>query len=265
MIKPEFTFERILEIILPGTVLAIGLWYLHRPFLSVYFPTVASISDPEPDQANSIASKATVFFLITLMMGVVIRSLSDMAVATLFNDESESPKSHRKRRRLISVLMRLFLLGGARDPRVLAVDRYLASPRKDRFVSLVSDWCFVKCDFGKNEEKVLVHQHLVTRLKVISPQSRALIIEAFHPVSVFASLFMSLLALLLFGVFSLSTNAAVADRAITHSPIFVFTVLGLCYVGMWIVAYALRRAMRQFTSSVITLALHIHDECNKQK
>jgi hypothetical protein len=263
MIKPEFTFERLLEIVLPGTVLAIGLWYLHRPFLSIYFPTVASIALPDPDQNNSIASKATVFFLITLMMGVVIRSLSDIAVATLFSDESESPKSQRKQRRLISFMMRLFLVGGARDPRILAVDRYLVSPRKERFLSLVSDWCFLKTDLHGSEEKVLMHQHLVTRLKVISVESRALIVEAFHPVSVFSSLFIALVALLFFGALSFLSNAIVAGRAVAHSPSFISVVLIFVYISVWIVAYALRRAMRQFASNVITLALHTHDERKK--
>lgn len=42
MVKPVIPFDRFLGIFMPGALLVVGIWYLHRPFLLKYFPHVAS-------------------------------------------------------------------------------------------------------------------------------------------------------------------------------------------------------------------------------
>jgi hypothetical protein len=41
MIKTEIPAERILQVVMPGTIVVVGTWYLHRPFLMKYFPAIA--------------------------------------------------------------------------------------------------------------------------------------------------------------------------------------------------------------------------------
>jgi hypothetical protein len=142
MLKTEFPFERFLEIVLPGAVFSIGLWYIHRPFLAVYFPTVASMVDSSATETASFASKATVFFCLTLVLRMALRSLADIGVAALFADESHTEKSKRWTRRLAEYVVRILLFHGAPDPRVRAVDRYLLSERKREFLEVAKDWAF---------------------------------------------------------------------------------------------------------------------------
>ena len=240
------------------------MWYLHRPFLAVYFPTVASLADSDNAEPTSLASKATLLLCTTVIVGMVLRSLSDIGVASLFSDESNSSKSHRWPRRIARWVVRLFLIGPARDPRVQSIDRYLNSPRRARFLILAKSWGFAEeSKLDRNEEKVLAHQHIVTRVKAFSIDSRALVSEAFQPVTVFSGLFVSLLALFGGGALSFASNWAIADRAITHSPTLLTIGIAAIYAATAAVGYALRRAMRQFSAQVVTLALHLHDALDR--
>jgi hypothetical protein len=107
---------------------------------------------------------------------------------------------------------------------------------------------------------VLVHQHLVARLKVRSAEARALIGEALQPVIVFSGVFVSLLLLIAFGLLGFFSNWIVSGRITTHSHSVLIGILFTVYGLAWLVGYALRRAMRQFAAHVLTLALHYYAE-----
>lgn len=256
--KPELSLERFLEVLAPGTIFCLGAWYAHRPILSKYFPTIASFAGSSEADAG-ISSKAAAFLLITLVSGFLFKSCSDVALVLVFRDRSMTDKSKRMHRRLAYKVAWLLGMSSDDDPRVNGVRRYLESHRAKLFLAMVAEWAHTDSEQLKSDgEKVVVHQHLVARLRTLSSESRSVLEGALQPVHIFSSLHIALCSLA--GVVALGfvtnyfSSKSVPSHSISDLTILLLTVI----VCAWLTAYVLRRSVRQFAASVLTYALHFY-------
>ncbi|MGZ0708917.1 hypothetical protein ACWPKO_11330 [Coraliomargarita sp. W4R53] len=258
MIKTDFTFERFLEVVLPGAILVLGIWYFNRPFLTIYFPFIAGDAKMLDPENVGYTIRVFVITLTIVLAGIAIQNVSDIFVALAVEDESGSEKSKRKLRKIARGLFRLALITTARDPRVNSIERYMKSNRKEVFLSMLSTWAFTSSELlEKNKkEKVISHQHIVVRLKVLSPDSYSLLEKCYHPTRVWAGMVTSFCILFIVAITSFGTNYLVREEISVHSTTFLLMGSIGSIILLVVSCYFLRRAVIYFSSNVLTLALH---------
>ena len=108
MIKSEFTFRRFLDTFVPGFIVVIAIWYLYKPYINKFFPTIVLVENPLKVapliQSNLTPVKFFHSFILFILVFFVF-FLSVMPGSTLnfvykYNDSflllhlrSDSPKS----------------------------------------------------------------------------------------------------------------------------------------------------------------------------
>ena len=190
--KTDITFDRFIEVLVPGAILTIGVWYFHRSFLMVFFPAIASDTVIFDATGSTLGAKAAIFLIAAVCIGVLINYMADIAVVCVIRDASCSDKASRFSRRIIRWLAWPFVLIPAMDPRVHAIDRYLKSPRKGPFVRMMQRWAVTdESALIKPSEMVLAHQHIVARLKVADVEIGKVLAEIYRPVQVSSSVFIA--------------------------------------------------------------------------
>lgn len=219
--KTELKFDRFIEIFIPGAILTIGLWYLHRPFLMVYFPAIASDATVLDLRATGLGARSFILLLAAVCSGVLITYLSDVVIVGLFQDASGTDKARRRLRRVLRIIAYLLTFGRApaTDPRVHTMKRYLASPRKEAFIDMLNVWC--QCDSKNLEsesELIMAHQHIITRLCVISADSRKLVNDLFRPVQISSGILVPSALLIPGGLAAFATSYHVIVK---NKPVFV--------------------------------------------
>jgi hypothetical protein len=253
---PNFglTFERLLGIFIPGAIINIGIWYLFRPFIYEYFPQFGSVGDPN--------LKLLFLSIGSLCLGLLISHLSDIIIVVTTCDASNSEKSQRIHRRIARSLFRFFTFRPSGDPRKHAVERYLESNRKERFLEMAEEWANVKEreleeDIGNS---IVLHQHLVARLRVHSDQSRAILNQKLENVNFMASLTLAVVTLFPLTVAAFfMTKFNVANARFFSLPVKTTTIIALVvYLASVTCCYALQRSLRSFCNEVATVALHYH-------
>lgn len=255
MLKSEITFERILGTFVPGAIFVVGSWYFLRPFLLKYFPYVAG--DPVgPDAVLGKEIKIILFIIGAFSLGLIFNHFSDIFIVALFRDESLTGKSLRRSRLLFRHVMRLTGNSFNTDPRTRAVNRYLGSQRKERFLRMMSHWA------GTDEklleepgEKVIAHQHIIFRLRVLSEESRKLLYEAWFPVVFSSSIVCSLASLVPVSLVALLTSTFLSKGFKQYLGIPVI----LLYLAVILSTYSLKRQFRHFCQYSLTLAMHFHE------
>lgn len=255
--KPDLTFERFLEVFVPGVLLSVGTWYLHRPFLLRYFPAVAADSGIFNDANCALGGKAFVFSIVALSLGLLCSQMSDIAVVGLIADKCQSTKARRWDRAILRWGLHLFIFTSPSDPRIDSIKRYLASPRREVFLRMLSEWCAT--DEGRLEtpdEIVITHQHILSHLQILSSESRAMVADMYRPVAVAASIFTASAVLVPIALLSFATRALSIDQVAVHPD----SVLWIMTIGAYLFAvascFSLRRRFRHYCSQVLTLALH---------
>ena len=255
--KPEITFERFLEVLVPGAILTVGTWYFHRPFLLVFFPAVASDTAILGATGATLGAKAGLFLIAAACVGVLINCMSDIAVVCTVRDASQSDKATRGIRWIVRMIAWPFIFSFSRDPRVHAISRYLVSQRRDTFLRMANAWA--NCNEVELEDmdgKILAHQHIITRLKVESEDLRKILTEVYQPVRISCAVFISSALLVPVGLLSFLSASIVKTKVVVHPwPILLILTLG-AYAFAVLSGYSLRRHFRHFCSQSITLALH---------
>lgn len=257
--KPELTLERFLEVFVPGVLIAVGTWYLHRPLLATYFPLVASDLSLLDDITTALGGKAFVFSVIAVTLGLICNHLSDIAIVGLVDDKCESPKARRRDRALFRIMMRPFVFKPSPDPRIVHVNRYMESPRSQTFISMLRDWTGTDAEaLRKPDASVTAHQHILTHLLVVSQDIRAIVTDMYRPVSISASLFAASALLLPISLLSFLSRSFVIGRAAVL-PVGFHIVASITIYGFAILAgYSLRRRYRHYCAQVLTLGLHAY-------
>lgn len=257
--KPELTLERFLEIFVPGVLLSVGTWYLHRPFLLRYFPAVASDVSFLNGASEALGGKAFVFSIIAITVGVLCSHLSDVALVGLIKNTCQSPKARRWDRAAFRWLLRPFGFTTAPDPRVHAIGRYLNSPRRELFLRMLAKWCVTDARrLEIADEAVIAHQHVLTHLQVLSSETRTMAADFFRPVSIAASLFTASALLLPIALLSFFTRLLASER-VSVQPVSVLLLVTIAvYVLAVLTCYSLRRRFRHFCAQILTLGLHAY-------
>lgn len=252
VLKAEITFERILGTFVPGALFMLGTWYLHRPFLLKYFPYIAG----DPSESGAVIGKEvkTILFVIAaLSLGLTFNHFSDIIVVCLFKDDAMSEKSTRRIRRIVRACWRLIGFTYNNDPRTRSITRYLQSPRKERFLKMMTCWASTdEKQLERPNESIIAHQHVLFRLRVLSGDSRKLLDEAQFPVTFSASLVCAFASLLPIALLSVATSASL-DKG--FRVYLVGASFGI-YVATVLSSYSLKRQFRHFCHYVLTLALH---------
>jgi hypothetical protein len=254
---PEFKVDRFVDQFVIGSIVFLGAWYLHRPFWQTYFPNVAG--DPSRPSTPFDAEIALVLFVVgSVVLGVLLSHSADLAVVVSFAEET-SISSRRPHRRWLRLLARPFTLVPARDPRVRVVERYLASPRKEMFSSMVCAWAMSEPgSLHEKTEAVIVHQHLVAHLRALSERTKAAVEEAYAPVAFAAALFLAFCALALISALSFWSAWAVSNVTKVQPIGVQLLVTALVYLAAVVAARSVRRRFRDFANAVVTMALHFY-------
>jgi hypothetical protein len=271
MLNTHITFERILGTFTPGALFAFGTWYLHRFFLLKYFPNIAG--DPNISSFGALATEARflLFIFASLCLGLILNQFSDIGIASLFNDDATSEKSKRKGRTVSRTIWRIFGFTLHKDPRISSIERYLKSPRNKKFQKMMCDWGGTNEKLLTNSEGMIdcneavkAHQHIVVHLRVLSDTSRKTLEELRFPVDFSASLLMSFVFLLPVSLLSFLSSSVVDDSIKVQFNKTLFFCLIFTYLGIVFSCYLLKRQFKQFCQSILTLALHFHDNANQK-
>src|SRR5687767_13391641 len=91
MFQSDFNFRRFLDTFVPGFIVALSAWYLYKPYINKYFPTIAFDSS-NSDFSNEI--KIIGLIVISFFLGILINHFSDITIALLYPD-TISGKSKR--------------------------------------------------------------------------------------------------------------------------------------------------------------------------
>ena len=257
--KPQLTFDRFIEVFVPGAILTIGTWYLHRPFLMVYFPAIASDAAVTDLAGTGLGARTFALLLVTVCSGVLTSYMSDVAIIGLFEEESGSKKASKRRRRWLKRAVRIWSMGTfpGSDPRVHAMNRYLESPREEVFLALLTKCC--RCNLKADaspQELIIAHQHVVARLRVHSPEARDMVTELLRPVKVSSAIFTASSVLLPIGIAAFFTSAHVATLGkgvhVHDWPVLAAGVLAL-YLFSLVWGYSTYRQFKHFCAQMLTL------------
>jgi hypothetical protein len=259
-------FERFLDQFVLGSAVVAGTWYLHRPFLLVYFPNIA------PDRASAIQGVQfeleltfLMFIVGSICAGLLLTHTSDVATVALFADESSNEKSGRRHRWWLRQCARVVTFRTLPDPRVRAINRYLASPRRAVFLRMLTDWAYSsEQTLERTNEAVVAHQHIVVHLRTRSAQTKSALDELYAPVTFAAGMFTAACALTLIALMSFWTSGLVENiRPVQPNSVKIGVTVGF-YFGAVITGISFRRRFRDFCSNVLTVALHFHTEAKDQ-
>lgn len=254
MFKDSISIETILEILLAGGIVVLGTWYLNRPFLTEYFPFIAADA-ASLDMGNKLGGKVLIFLIISLFVGSTIIHAFDGVVPLLIGRKKHSSFS----KRFIYYGFRVFQPISASDPRVDAIERYLSSDRKSWFLKVAIDWAHTnEAKLQSQEEKIRVHQHLVTRLRTLSADARSVLDSYYANFSFAGTLFIATLSLVPISLLAFATQEAVSKIKVYSNPQLIGFVV-IAYFLQLLCGYLLKRRMRSFYHQAVTLSLHYYD------
>jgi hypothetical protein len=260
MIKPNIPFERFLNIFVPGFVFLFGIWYLNRPFLMTYFPHMASDLTVGPQGSLSSETRVLVFIIASICVGMFINHISDIPIMALVDNAETSERDRKWQRRMIRMSFRIFTLVHDKDPRRFALERYLFSPRKAKFLKMIETWAGSSESLIKDPtEAVYVHQHLILRMLTLSDSSRVLVDEKYSQITFASSLFLAISLLFPFSIVALFTSYGVKNIVPIHPlPVFL-SFVGITYLIGLALCFSLRRRYCHFCLQMISLALHFYE------
>lgn len=269
MIKSEFTFRRFLDTFVPGFIVVIAIWYLYKPYINKFFPTI--VLDPTPNTNNIMAfsseMKLVVLLIISIFVGILVNHFADIPVAFMYKHPSN--KRHNIIKHALISFMGRFLIYrffAMTDPRVVAIDRYMQSKRSGLFNKMLKKWIGSNCSKLKDndEEKIIIHQHLCTRLRIINPFTEKIYNGCYSEVIFASSTLMSLIIIFISTLILLALNIYhdLYDIASDFSLKFIETrhiilILILEYALLLIMTYSVIRTFRHFSSQIITLTFHV--------
>lgn len=261
MEKLDLTFERILGTFVPGALFLFAAWYLHRPFLIRYFPHVAGDPAISSSAGFGVEMKTVLFIIASFCMGLIFNFFSDVVVSCQFKDDAMSEESIRKTRRIARFCWRPFCFTyNESDFRMRSVARYLRSPRKARFLRMMSEWAGTNEEnLSQSKEAIIAYQHVMFRMRVLSEHSRKLLQEAEFNVTFSASILIAFASLVPVALLSFVTSSTVDNRLRVHYDPTLVMLAGVIYLGAVISNYSLKRQFRHFCYYVLTLALHCYE------
>jgi len=259
----NFSFKRFLDTFVPGFMVTIFVWYAYRPYINLYFPSIAF------DSADlTFSNEVKIIFLLVLsfFLGILINHFSDSTLALIY-PHNDSEKSKRPFKRLASFFFGLISWNNNDDPRIYSLKRYLKSNRKKVVLELLEDWCMTNEDLLNSDvnEYIISHQHLGVRLRALKSESEKIFNDSLAEVNFAASLLTSMLiifpltiiVLVLNNFSNITTNMAFMN----NSTLIIFLILE--YVVSCLFCFSLVRRFRHFSSQIITIAIHFYEESKK--
>lgn len=252
--------EKFIDQFVLGAIVCAGVWYLHRPFLFVYFPSIA------PDRgASTIGSHLDVdlalvlFAVAAVCVGALIIHASGFATMVVFRDAQQEGTGRRGRRHFLHRLGRICSWRLWPDPRIRSIERYLVSPRRVPFCAMMSEWSLSSPSALKDPgEALIAHQHLVARLRALSPATRQAVDELHAPVTFGGGLFVALCILVVAAGLSFWTGAMVERVLPVHPNAVKMTIMFGLYGLAVVSALSFQRRFQDFAEQVVTTALHFH-------
>jgi len=261
----SFNFRRLLDTFVPGFIVVISIWYLFKPIINKYFPTIAF--DPEIN-SNYGDLKIIILIVLSLFVGIIINHFSDIPISLLFPNQN-SEKKKRIFKRIAQTLFGIISWNNNDDPRVYSIDRYLNSNRKEIFIKMLKEWGFSDQKKLKNnkEEHIIAHQHISTRLKTLNKLSHSIYKNNLEEVYFSSSLFTAVSVIFFLSIVAYIINSFFVEN-FTSNIKFIKdkTLLGIIvfnYFLLIILSYSLKRRFRHFSSQTLTIALHFFDKIKK--
>ena len=260
MINMSLNFKRFLDTFVPGFILTIFIWYAYRPYINLYFPTIAFDS---MDWTFPHEIKIIILLVLSFFLGILINHFSDITLALLYpNNDSE--KSKRPFKRLASSFFGIISWSNNDDPRIYSIKRYLRSERKKVMIELLENWCMSNEELLKSDvnEYIISHQHLCTRLRTLKGESEKICNDSLAEVSFASSLLTSILIifpLTIIVIFLNNFSGIDFNMALmSNSTLIIF--LFIEYLLACLFCFSLKRRFRHFSSQIITIAIHFYEE-----
>ncbi len=249
-----------LESLVGGNLLTLGLWYLNRPFLLENFPNAAS--EAATSGMAGFGGKLVILTLSSIISAIFLSHLVQVVIPLMIEGDSYINKRHDNAKRLAAFMLKLFTFGSEPDPRIVIIRRYIASNRRAWFLEMASRWGRSSyCALQDDSEIIRVHQHITSRLRVVSEQTRSSLKEAYAEVEFSGSIFIAIMLLFPAGILSIYLNSTVSKVHTQHglaTGIIIFVI----YVGGVASGFFFRRVLRNYFSKVIMLGLHYFDVLN---
>lgn len=263
MFFPKLNFSDAARNLVPGFIVVAGGWYLYRPFLLKTFPFII-----EDVLAWNSQTKIIICFLLCLVIGIFYDSISDVAVAVLSEDFEEEDEwgLNTVILKIVKAYAFLFSFKLMKDPRIVAVNKYLNSNRRQHFTKLHNEWGLVheeeiKSDIGKT----LAHQHIVSRLRAHSEQSAELERALTNHLHFTCTVYLSVITLFGLSVTSFFVDIGNGFRYF-GSMFIVLTIICFVYVASVAATGVLKKRISYYYIQIMTLALHFYIESeNKVK
>jgi hypothetical protein len=248
----------VVETFVAGNLLVIGTWYIHRPFLLDTFPQIAS--DVDSTGIAGIGGKFLFLTLASTVMGIYITHIFDAIVPIMVGGPLYANKRQKYIKMIIIWFFKIFTFSFEKDPRIVSTRRYLTSIRKDWFLEVVRDWArSSEAEMKDESEIVKVHQHITTRLRVLSDASRRSIQDAYSDVVFAGSIFVSFILLIPVSLLALYTNKTVSSAIKTIPSVQIYYITLIIYIAALVSSFFFRRRLRTFYNQILTLALHYYD------
>lgn len=264
MFKDSISIETILEIFVSGGIVVIGAWYLNRAVLFEYFPNIARDVDVVQMANSSLDGKAVVFLIFVLFVGIIITHMFDAILPLVIDNKRIRSANASKWKRAISGVFAVFYAPLLADPRVSAIDRYLASERREWFLKMIREWAKAEeWELVTDEQKIIAHQHVVSRLRVIGEDARKVLFDSYQPLAFAGSIFIALLLLIPINASAFVTQLLVDSKQFkVYSNLQLFSFMTTIWLLSWCACYSLKRRAKTFYTQALTVAMHVYDVAN---
>ena len=124
---------------------------------------------------------------------------------------------------------------------------------------MAKDWCKSTEELlKKKQEMILVHQHVVARLRALSENSREVLQDAYNQVSFAGSIFTAFFLLIPVALLAFYTETLVTKFSTFPDCQLAYITVAIYFASV-LSAISLRRRLRNFFGSALTLGLHFYD------
>jgi len=264
MLTSTLPLRKFLDTFVPGFILQMGIWFLYRPYLLKYFP---NFEFHDSNQNFSAEVNLIVFLMLAISLGMIINHMSDIAVKLNYMSKNHQRRTFNLLERMAKYFFFVFTFGHNKDERIETIKRYLSSGRKDTFLKMCSDWAWTDENKMSNAKEIItVHQHICSRIRIVSKQSEAIYEGLFAEVAFVSSLFTTFFLLFMGSLLSIPINYFSTSGKLKHFDLSVILpFLALTYIFCVLFNYSLRRRFRNFCSQAMTIALHIYSQSETDK
>lgn len=251
MLDTGVPVDKILRTIIPGLLLLhiVQFYYCIVTFGGSYWTEYVGYH-------NEISpSYIAVNVVISMLVGTIVNMLSDVIVSNNY------PHNENSKRKDIGHIIWKYLMFATHkktieDPRVGAIKQYIStSPRSPLFNKMITETYGHRINNDISiREIITMHQHLVTRSKLVSEDTKAYAENEFSLVTFIASITLVCVIGTILGIALLIYNFITPIEKIPESIVIACVIVP--YFIAWFSNELLKRQFKRFANYIITLNIN---------